>query len=500
MPEWIRRTQSLIAHLRWVALLALIPFLFPRWFFPLLLLLSNLFLHKALSRPRSLWGRYLFPFALLAVGLDLILVTLLIDLYQKEASDLYLLYGLVTFESLFLLEGSSLRWGVLLLVIPLYLGSQMATWEGEAVWRIVLPRLGFLLLLAGLGIWLTREARNEYRRRRALERLQCLLRLSQSLSRRPSLEEWVETVAREAQHQTRAEQVAVLLLRPGSQRLYVATSLGSFPLAQGQEILEGEGGAFLRRWEEGQEWVEPLETANEEACFALGFPLRMEEEVIGLLYAVLTPQEFTLEEEGDLLRALATYLATALELMRLFQQLEEQATRDALTGLYNRGHFFALLEREIEKYHRYGQQSSLLLFDIDFFKRVNDTYGHRTGDQVLRTLAQTLQNRWRRTDILARYGGEEFVILLPHTPKEGAAKAAERLRNVVASLRFEGPGGEPFSVTVSVGVAHCPCDATTPETLLEAADQALYQAKRSGRNRICLFTASEQRSTVEGGP
>lgn len=177
------------------------------------------------------------------------------------------------------------------------------------------------------------------------------------------------------------------------------------------------------------------------------------------------------------------------------KKLYEQATRDALTGLWNRNHFNEEMEKLLSVASRHLRPFSLLLFDIDFFKSVNDTYGHDIGDVVLKKTAEVVSHSLRGHDVAARYGGEEFIILLPETSIEGALIAAERLRQAVETVDFA-PLGCPRRVTVSIGVAQYPVCGRTGEELIKQADEALYRAKQSGRNRAVLASllpeASEQ--------
>lgn len=165
------------------------------------------------------------------------------------------------------------------------------------------------------------------------------------------------------------------------------------------------------------------------------------------------------------------------------QHLQELANTDALTGIMNRYRIEHLVQMALANAERYGQTFSLLLFDIDYFKAVNDTHGHEVGDRVLKTLVKTLQGGLREADQLGRWGGEEFVILVPNTPLEDAAVFAERLRDRVANADFG--LGEP--ITISIGIAEWG-RGDSFKTLLVRADRAMYQAKYSGRNRVCLGT------------
>lgn len=176
------------------------------------------------------------------------------------------------------------------------------------------------------------------------------------------------------------------------------------------------------------------------------------------------------------------------EIGRLQVALQELAVRDSLTGLYNRRYLDETLEREVSRARREGNPLSLVMLDIDHFKRVNDTYGHQVGDEALRMLATTLLADIRAEDVACRYGGEEFLILLPNMPLETATSRAEAWRKAVAELAV-GLGNFNITFTVSLGVAAYPEHGKTPDDLTRCADQALYRAKNEGRNRIAVFPA-----------
>ncbi len=165
------------------------------------------------------------------------------------------------------------------------------------------------------------------------------------------------------------------------------------------------------------------------------------------------------------------------------ERLRELATRDALTGAYNRRHFFDLASAELERARRYGRLLALAMIDVDFFKAVNDRHGHLAGDDVLRGLAAALRASLRAPDVLARYGGEEFVVLLPETEIEEAARVVERLRLETARAPLDTVAG-PIGITISGGVVALRPGDDEIGKLLGRADEALYAAKAAGRNRI----------------
>jgi diguanylate cyclase (GGDEF)-like protein len=183
------------------------------------------------------------------------------------------------------------------------------------------------------------------------------------------------------------------------------------------------------------------------------------------------------------LQLLANQLAVALSNAASVARLEELATTDGLTGCYNKRHFHAELKQRLNAAARFGKKVSLIIADIDHFKTVNDTYGHHTGDVVIRELGQILKRMRGGSDIVARFGGEEFCVLCDQTNTDGALQLAERVRIELGQTSFETEQG-PLKVTCSLGVATYPDHADSHEKLFEAADRALYAAKHAGRNQV----------------
>jgi diguanylate cyclase (GGDEF)-like protein len=174
------------------------------------------------------------------------------------------------------------------------------------------------------------------------------------------------------------------------------------------------------------------------------------------------------------------------DLVREAEALERLAAIDGMTGLNNRRNFLALAEAEWTRFRRYGRPMGLLMFDIDHFKRVNDSYGHDTGDEVIKTVADILQKQKRASDIAGRLGGEEFALVLPEATLESAVAAGERLRKLVAD-HVVTAGGERIAITISVGASICHAATAGIEELIKQADLALYEAKRGGRNRVARY-------------
>lgn len=222
----------------------------------------------------------------------------------------------------------------------------------------------------------------------------------------------------------------------------------------------------------------------------LAIPLKAEGRIIGILYVDdFRPRKFTAREKSimGLLGALA---ASAVEKVLMLERAEEMAITDELTRVYNHRHFLRSLNAEIKRVARYGEPLSLCMIDVDHFKRFNDTHGHLKGNEVLVEVARIIRHCARETDVAARYGGEEFAVVLPKTGREKALLFGERLRQAVEKFPFPGgesqPGGK---LTISLGLTTFPDDGADENaaSIVEKADQALYQSKKDGRNRVTVY-------------
>ena len=219
----------------------------------------------------------------------------------------------------------------------------------------------------------------------------------------------------------------------------------------------------------------------------LCLPLLSHTSRLGVLCFYRTDSDAFTVEEVSLLSAFTRLAAQAIENARLYARTEEMAVTDALTGLHNRRWLDGRLQEEVLRSQRFGKSLSVLMLDIDRFKRINDRHGHPVGDIVLRRLADVVTNQLREVDLAARYGGEEFVVMLPETDDAAAKQGAERIRRAVAGTSITLPDGGEISITVSIGVASYPGCATGAKELIGRADQALYLAKQAGRNRVALY-------------
>lgn len=213
--------------------------------------------------------------------------------------------------------------------------------------------------------------------------------------------------------------------------------------------------------------------------------------VIGVLYLVRAHGGPLTDDDRKLADLVAAEAAAAIHNARLYEQTQRLATTDPLTGLANHRFFRDALAQEIARANRLGYALGLLMIDVDNFKRVNDTFGHPVGDEVLRNIANVLGANLRQTDVAARYGGEEFAILLPGLGARGVRAVGEKLRRAVRALQplvAEGIGSFPISVSVGgVSAAHPTLNGVD---LVRVADSELYEAKRRGRNSVCVAAGS----------
>ena len=215
----------------------------------------------------------------------------------------------------------------------------------------------------------------------------------------------------------------------------------------------------------------------------LAVPLRVRDHSVGLVLLVSADPAGYRDSQVEIAATLAGQGMAAYENARLFAEVERLATTDGLTRLSNRRHFFTLAMRELAMHRRRASPLTAAMLDIDHFKQINDRYGHQVGDEVIATVAQRLTATARTTDVLGRYGGEEFAIILPDTGEEGSMVLAERLRAAIGEHPIETEAGL-LRVTISVGVAQLDADDMAVTDLLGRADRGLYEAKRSGRNRV----------------
>jgi diguanylate cyclase (GGDEF)-like protein len=205
---------------------------------------------------------------------------------------------------------------------------------------------------------------------------------------------------------------------------------------------------------------------------------------LGILHTSQSEAGRLNQAKQQLVVTMAEHAALALSNLKLYETLRNQSTRDPLTNLFNRRCMEESLDRELRRAERSHRQLTLIMLDLDHFKRFNDTFGHDAGDAILRDVGKLLETNFRGEDIACRYGGDEFTVILPVGALDVAEQRAQELRKAIKDLEIPYLNPTLDRVTVSMGIARFPEHGSTAETLLRSADRALYQAKAAGRNRI----------------
>lgn len=221
---------------------------------------------------------------------------------------------------------------------------------------------------------------------------------------------------------------------------------------------------------------------------AVGVPLAGKEGLMGIIYLEHVKENYFQPEIKKYLNTLAIAIRLALENAQLYSRLEEMALIDGLTGLYNRMFFNKQIHNCMEDYRKFGLPFVLVILDLDYFKKVNDTFGHLCGDMVLQQVSNLIKNKIRKDDLVCRYGGEEFAIILRNTiDMEGIGLRLEAIRQAIAGAPMEYQGNK-VAITCSFGVVSCTMidKSENIDVVVRKADEALYEAKRTGRNRICI--------------
>lgn len=219
----------------------------------------------------------------------------------------------------------------------------------------------------------------------------------------------------------------------------------------------------------------------------LGAPIISHGRLLGFINLDAASPNYFTSIDMSRLQVFANQAAVAIQNAQLFEEMELLAITDSLTGLYNRRFFFEFAENEIEKSKRYNKDLSMIMMDIDHFKKVNDRFGHQVGDQVLKNAAKICQTILRKADMMCRFGGEEFIVMLPETGKVEAVKAAERMCRLIAESRVVSAAGE-IRITVSIGVSQLGKENCSLDEMISSADKALYAAKDAGRNCVRAFS------------
>jgi diguanylate cyclase (GGDEF)-like protein len=223
---------------------------------------------------------------------------------------------------------------------------------------------------------------------------------------------------------------------------------------------------------------------KEGVVFLGAIPLKVSNSISGMLFLASRSERVFDFDLASMMALVGNQISLIVEKIKLFEETRRLSITDDLTGLYNVRFFYRSLESELARARRYKDVFCLVIFDIDDFKVINDTYGHQVGDDILREVAEIILNSARKTDVVARYGGEEFVIILPRTSKTEALLLADRIRERVEENVFNKNNTVKIHITVSGGISGFPEDGKSAKDLLYTADMALYRAKGSGKKQV----------------
>ena len=332
----------------------------------------------------------------------------------------------------------------------------------------------------------------------ALQTQTALVALSQCHLKATEEENAIQCAVRTAAQVLRADYSSVALLDPGG-RLILRAAWGipakrvkGMELEQGKRsqtgytILQGKP-ILVQDYSKLTGFSVPPLVSELKISSGLSVPMFSRGKIIGAMLAHSKTARHFNQADIPILSLIANQTAITVDKIRLLDETRQFAFTDELTGLYNRRHFLKLAEREVNRAVRYKHPQAFIMFDLDRFKRVNDTHGHSVGDQVLKTVASLARQELREIDLIGRYGGEEFVILLPETGRKGARAIAERLRKRVAQTQMK-VGQAEITITISLGVSILSPDCNNLTHLIEASDKALYAAKNAGRNRVEAYS------------
>lgn len=384
------------------------------------------------------------------------------------------------------------------LAVPLVVGTRIAgvinveSERPDAFDRRHERLLTVLGAQAGLAI-LACRAQEDLRRR--IDQMEALNRISRLASEGGALGATLNSMLEIAQEIVPKAQCAILLLDEERAVLRVAAGQGYQAIARYLEIPVGRGITGRCAATGEAQVVADLEGAGDALDYIQGIPgarsevavpLLAEGRIIGVFNAESIEPDAFGEQEVQSLGVVARQAASVIRSAQLLEETRRLAVTDPLTGLHNRRHFTRQLEENVRRSERYGERLALVLLDMDYFKNVNDRYGHHVGDRALQLLAGALRDTVRESDQTARIGGEEFALVLLRCDRELAMSIAGRVRERIRGLAVEELPEVDMELSASVGVAFFPDDGGDPKALMRAADEALYRAKRMGRDQVVL--------------
>ena len=441
--------------------------------------------------------------------LDLAFITALVHATGGLSSDFYLFYYLtISFGAFY----HNLRFGLVLATFAtaFYLAANLPT-LGQIFFGDLGIRVAFFWFFAvAVGIISRYLKGSEERLLRALDtlnerttelersqvQLETMYETSRALGEIHNMEEVLDEILNITRRVMGYPACSILLLNAKEDRLLLKARMesGEKKTYKSPPVVELEGiiGQVVKTGraervfdtELDPRYVPGLRGARSQMVV----PMTARGAVIGVLSAESRQVGAFLDKDQKIFSILANSAAMALENAVMHKKMEELSTVDPLTGVYNYRYFSAKLVDELKRSRRYRQPVSLIMVDIDYFKKTNDRFGHQAGNVSLRGLVDVIQRCIRDTDILVRYGGDEFVVVLPQTDKRDAFIIGERIRSMVAETAFGGFGEFPeMRITVSVGITTYPENGYAEHEIVRVADRALYRAKGSGRNLVCAI-------------
>lgn len=336
----------------------------------------------------------------------------------------------------------------------------------------------------------------------SLRELSILYNISQAMSASIDPEELCNLLGQVITQNVGVQDFAILLLDPATRQLEVKAALGFKRNDQIRSLAFQLGEGITGKAVQTKKLIYIADTSadpnylhykgvQEEGGSFLCLPIVAKDRALGAINFSRQDKQAFSEGEIRMLGAIVAQVAIAMENARLYSETKELSLTDELTRVNNRRHFQKMLEMEFKRARRFNRPLSLLMIDVDHFKKFNDSFGHLEGDHLLVDLAKVLSDNLREVDTVARYGGEEFAVILPNTPEVDAEKVGEKLRDLVQKVPLSPDLPKKTKVTVSIGVSAMHSEADNLEDLLNHADIALYQAKSRGRNRVIVYQEAE---------